>query len=586
MNLLSRRLFLAVFMLLFWQVMETQSAAGHPAQNEPEFKVRSESNLVVLDVVVRDSSGPVTGLSKELFQVFENNHPQQIESFEEHTSADRSSRPSQKLPPNTFTNKFIPELPVNVLLLDALNTPVPDQQALRQKMIEYLKTVPESVPFAIFTLSSRLRLVQPVTADTAMLLKALEAGPGRSSSPLLEDANDSVSVANDTAMDVLQDFQNEIAAVQTDLRVQITLDAMKQLAGYLDAFPGRKNLIWLSGSFPLSLAPDDTSTNPLLSQRTYSSQMHEISQKLAACRISVYPIDVRGLLPESLFSATNSNSSYAASSPRSGRRNNGPAGFTRSHIQSSTQGIAEHDTMQQIAEESGGIAFFNTNGLKEAMAKAVDDAAHYYTLTYRPDNGKSDGHFRKIKVKVGDDHYHLSYRHGYFAKTVHQTGSEAASSFISPDSVLIQHGAPGSSQVLFMTRVLAEGDPALSGVHLQPGPAGLMTAKLHGPLKRQSIDYNVDMRTLVTKLEADNKYHAALELLEIAYSPAGTPLNIANQAFRINLQPSEYETVQKTGLRLHQEIDLPVEELYLRLVVHDLQADTVGSIELRLKPRQ
>ncbi len=54
----------------------------------------------------------------------------------------------------------------------------------------------------------------------------------------------------------LQEFQQETASSQTDTRIQITLEAMQQLARYLQGIPGRKNVIWFSGSFPLTIFGD------------------------------------------------------------------------------------------------------------------------------------------------------------------------------------------------------------------------------------------------------------------------------------------------------------------------------------------
>jgi hypothetical protein len=44
--------------------------------------------------------------------------------------------------------------------------------------------------------------------------------------------------------DALKQFQQETASSQTDARVQIKLEAMQQLARYLQGIPGRKNVVW------------------------------------------------------------------------------------------------------------------------------------------------------------------------------------------------------------------------------------------------------------------------------------------------------------------------------------------------------
>src|SRR5579863_2699456 len=63
---------------------------------------------------------------------------------------------------------------VNVLLLDALNTPSRDQTFVHSQMIKYLKTIPAGTRIAIFTLASRLRMLQGVTSDSSELLAVLK----------------------------------------------------------------------------------------------------------------------------------------------------------------------------------------------------------------------------------------------------------------------------------------------------------------------------------------------------------------------------------------------------------------------------
>ncbi len=55
----------------------------------------------------------------------------------------------------------------------------------------------------------------------------------------------------------------QIALFQTASRVSMTLEAMQQLARYLADIPGRKNVIWLSGSFPAGIVPDSMSGSTL-----------------------------------------------------------------------------------------------------------------------------------------------------------------------------------------------------------------------------------------------------------------------------------------------------------------------------------
>jgi VWFA-related protein len=580
--------------------------------------IQSASNLVVVDVVVSDDGKPVKGLRPEAFRVFEDGREQNIKVFEEHNSADAAQ--TQKippLPPNTYSD--FPETTVNaaanVLLLDAMNTPTKDQMYVRQQMIEYLRNVPAGTRIAIFTLASKLRMVQGFTSDQAPLLAALRdkrSTPGES--PLLPNADDSSATtlvsgmqdvgASAQVMASLQQFQADQAAFQTDLRVELTLDALRQLAGYLGGIPGRKNLIWFSGSFPLSLDPDSTLSNAFSVVRDYDEQLRATSELLTASRVAVYPVDARGLFTASMFNAANPNANYSgvshgtpstinsgnggggvrggggerARNPSSTNKSN-PSAFASDSAKFVQTTEAEHATMQKLAQETGGQAFYDTNAIKAAVARAIEHGENYYTLAYSPDNAKFDGRFRKIQVKLPEQNHQLAYRQGYFADAPSAHSSNAP---MSPTAGAIQRGAPPSSQILFKVRVLPSDDPALKGLESQAGPAGLMGEKLRGTVRRYWIDYAADVHQVAVSLGSDGLHHLSVEFVAIAYDRDGKILNFVNRTFKLNLRSEQYDRIMQTGLPLHQELDVPAGEVYLRIGVHDLSTDRIGAMEIAL----
>lgn len=594
--------------------------------------IRSASSLVVVDVIVSDDGKPVKGLQKPAFQVFEDGHEQAIKVFEEHNSANASQIQSMpSLPPNTYSN--FPESTVttaaNVLLMDALNTPLKDQTYLRQQMIEYLKTIPDGTRIAIFTMASKLRIVQGFTVSRAPLLAALNDkrnAPGES--PLLPDPDDATPTnlvngmqdigASSQAVASLKEFQADQAAFQIDLRVQMTIDALQQLAEYLGGIPGRKNLIWFSGSFPLSLDPDvslsdtssvsgarggpsrNTSGGEFSVAREYSEQLKETSELLTASRVSVYPVDARGLFTAAMFNAANSNSNYSGvshgtpsmSSPGGrlggGARNRNPVGgngsnpnvFASDNAKFVQTTAEEHATMLQIAEETGGQAFFDSNAIKAAIANAIENGENYYTLAYVPTDTNFDGKFRKIQVTLPGQSHHLAYRQGYFADAPDAHSSNGP---LTLAANAIQRGAPSSSQILFKVRVLPSDDPALKGLESQAGPAGLLANKLSGPVKRYWIDYAADMHPVARIAGSDGLHHLSIEFVAVVYDHDGKALNVANRAFNLNLQAAQYAQIMQSGLPLHQEIDIPSGEVYLRLAVHDLSSGRIGSVEIPLR---
>ncbi len=120
---------------------------------------------------------PSTESIRSAFHVYENGREQAITFFEEH-KPDQTQAAVQRraMPPHYYNN--LPVHPhgsaVNVLLLDGLNTPVTDQVEVRKQMLAYVKTIPSGTTMAIFTLASRLRMIQGFTSSIADLTAALE----------------------------------------------------------------------------------------------------------------------------------------------------------------------------------------------------------------------------------------------------------------------------------------------------------------------------------------------------------------------------------------------------------------------------
>jgi VWFA-related protein len=556
--------------------------------------IRSTANLVVVDVVVTHDGHPVNGLQQQAFHIFEDGREQTIKAFEEHGPGTNEAKIEQPpLPPNTYTN--VPEQSagsaINVLLLDALNTPVEDQAYARRKILEYLKTIPPGTRMAVFTLASRLRLVQGFTTDSSVLLAALNRSAPMPSAALPGNQGESAAdrfaalptidqsaMANVIAS--LHQFEADEQSAFIDRRVQLTVDALKQLALYLGAVPGRKNLIWFSASFPLSLTPESP-LDPFKSLRGYGGQVQQLSDLLTASRVAVYPIDARGLIAPTLSASTAQNRPTAIGPMLPGMRNGtiDPNAFPSDPSQSGDRTNAELATMLQLAEETGGTPFYNRNDVQHGLAKAIENGSNYYTLTYSSDDKKFDGRFRKLQVKLAG-HDHLAYRRGYFADP---QAAHNANTLLNMASPGLLPDAPPSSQLFFHARLITAGDPAAQDLQPQAGPAGDLGFKLKPPVQRYWIEYTADMNQVSAELDGNGLRRSNLEFVAIAYDREGNVVNASRHAYKLGIPPARYDEMLQTGYSVRNEIDLPGGEVWLRLAVHDVSADRVGSIEVPLK---
>jgi VWFA-related protein len=583
---------LAVSVFLLDENSLGQSPAGAASQGkpvdaqQPSASIKVNSRLVVLDVIVSgEGNQPAHGLHPQDFTVLENNAPQIIRQFEEHTAGlARPPATLPKLPPNVFTN-YTPAPEggaLNILLLDALNTPQSDQSYVRSQMLQYLKTIPSGTRMAIFGLSSKLVILQGFTSDPETLrlvISGKRVDPqatsllADASQPSLSDtlSDDAVFGNQPGAAQMLanvQQFEAEQAALQTKLRVQYTLDGLNQLARYLAGIPGRKNLIWFSGSFPLSVMPDPSLADPFGTIADFSDELRKTTDLLAVGQVAVYPVDGRGLFNDPAMSASsNAGAKYG--------KNPGLAAQDMGKFNAQT--IAEHATMDQMAEATGGLAFYNTNGLKQAVAEVIDLGGNYYTLAYSPRNSDWNGTFRKIEVKLAKAGYHLSYRRGYYADdpVAASPGSDRVPSKSMQAAML--RGAPDPTEIIFDL-----------GLRPYPGQEDIVPkgnqpdAKLmKAPYRRYSVDFGVDMNDVSFRTTSDGVRHCALELTTAAYNANGEMLNSVSNKINADVKPDSYTRLLQSGLQFHQDLAVPFTgEYFVRAGVHDLAADKVGAIEV------
>jgi VWFA-related protein len=158
-----------------------------------------------------------------------------------------------KLPPNNFTNATSapPKVgPINILLLDNLNTPLPNQTILQKHMIDFVSKMAPGTTMAVFNLSEfHLSILQGLTSDHELLKAAVSSKKVTGQIPPVEDLwQDMVNTMEETS------DPEETECNHAALRAQDTLAALRQISRYLSGMPGRKNLIWFSGSFPLEMS--------------------------------------------------------------------------------------------------------------------------------------------------------------------------------------------------------------------------------------------------------------------------------------------------------------------------------------------
>ena len=581
-----------------------QSQAPAPQPDAQSTILHASTHLVVVDVSVQDRDGhPIQSLKPEDFHLTEGKAPQNLRHFEEHSALTPATHGPElpQLPPGIFTD-YTPVTPngtLNILLLDALNTPTTDQNFVRYELQQYVKHADPGTRIAIFGLANRLIMLQGFTSDPATLKGVVEHKLIARPSSLLDDPTGS-GVNQDNPSDVvestmagpgaselvanMEEFEADTANMQTQLRMQFTLDAFNSLAHYLASFPGRKNLIWFSGSFPLNILPDPTLSDPFAVAHLNEDEYRETTNLLAKAQVAVYPIDARGLKVPPTYNAAASGRTYSSN----------PQKFSAALTSFYSSQAAEHTTMDTLASETGGKAYFNTNDLANAVGQAMNVGANYYTLTYSPSNRKEDGSYREIRVDVSGGasrDLQLSYRHGYYADDArsHDKNTETATTSddaISPHSqttayerAAMSRGAPAPQDLLFKARVL----PASATPENAIAPANSLDASVSpkGPFRRYAVDYVALPSELTLSLQSDGRREGAIEFLVYVFDVDGKLLNATGKTVSLNLAPATYARLMKGAIECHLEISAPTGlETFLRVGVRDVPSNHFGVIEV------
>ncbi len=579
------------------QPARTQTAIGANAR-VPSNLAYANAEPVLVDVVVTDNGKAVHGLERGHFHVLENGREQTIAGFEEHQPAaapqDAAALRAKiaALPAHTYTNipAYAEGPAVNVLLLDGLNTLAGDQMEVRRQMLQWVGTIQPGTSPAIFTLGSHLRQLSNFATDPADLMKALKNNGAGPQAPGFMNPNPDRRTGGSTAAigrevgdpeiaDNMREFEADTKTYDTDQRVAMTLEALGDISRYLSAIPGRKNLIWSSSSFPISLDPDSPIESQLAATRNYAQQIEETSDLLLATRVAVYPLDARGLLKQTSLDAANSPENNMKRGSAAGMR---PSAETPSRSKTSDrsekEGTAERNAMQRIAGATGGKEFFNIDGFKEAVANAIENGSSYYTLTYVPAANEFDGQFHKLEVRLDKGRCQLAYRRGYFADAPDKLTSRSTGKSGLTVSAL-QHGTPPSTQILFYAHVLPATDSAFEGMNFPEGPFGEMAAQMKGPARHYVVSLIVAAKGLAYNAMPDGTRQAQLEFVLTAYDANGTRVNYVEQSYNNTVKPEELSQQKDSGIRVRLLLDLPTGDNFLRIAVQDLAAGRAGTLE-------
>jgi VWFA-related protein len=511
--------------------------------------LRVTTRLVQVNVIAQHGDGkPVTDLTKDDFVLYDKGQPQPISFFSvemSRTPVTPGSVPTE--PKNVYSNRLEqkPGVPtaITVILLDSLNTRFADLAYARQQIIKFLGQLHPDDRVALYSLTTQLRVLHDFTSDASSLLRALNRYRTRDSAQVEASEPETADTGDDQLDQFLNGANQRMANFFTINRALTTASALEAIAHHLERLPGRKNLIWVSGSFPFNIGMDDMSQPQNIQEaRTFREEIERAAQALNNANLAVYPVDARGLIPPQFATSGPSSRSLARGKAPSMIRMSPPAG--------------NFDTMVILADRTGGRAFYNTNDIYGSIRRAIEDSQVTYVLGYYPTHGEWNGRFRELKVQVKRSGVHLRYRRGYFALPEKAPTLEEANAILR-EAV--------SSPLDFTTL----------GMNIRADAVDVPGART---IKTQ---VQVDARD-VTLEPQEGRWVGELDVTYVQRNSEGKQLAAETQQVNMHLTRETYQRVLKDGLVLDRNLPVAAGATQLRVVARDGTRGSVGSVSIPL----
>jgi VWFA-related protein len=356
-------------------------AFGQQAASEaqlPTTTLQVKVREVLLDVVVTDRNGkPVLDLKKKDFSIVEDKVTQDIRSF---------SPPAEHVPPPESPEirsardlVKAGNIPINLIILDELNTPFEDMSYGRFSAEKYLKAQPARLPSPTTVLSlsdSGFKLLHDYTEDRDELVQAVHKHMPALPFTLMKGGG--------TGPDAGDQFAR-------------CLGAMLQIAQAVQGYGGRKTIVWVGKGFP-SLDSDNVNEDKA---KELLQAVRMVTSSMLTSRSVLNIIDPT---PLSVSSLDFSNTDYVT-----------PDMLNQALAANGQPLFSDDINFAQFAPATGGLTFYARNDLDRAIATSIRDGADYYTMSYSPTNKSDDSTvIRNIQVRVSDPSLKVWTRSGYY----------------------------------------------------------------------------------------------------------------------------------------------------------------------------
>ena len=529
----------------------------------PPVTFRAETNFVEIDAIVTDRDGRfVPGLTKEDFQVIEEGKPQTIAAFDlVRIPVDPTPPPLSPIispEPDTVTNREPFTGRLFLLLLDDLQTDVSRTQIVRKAARDFIERHQGANDLVAVAFTSGRSAGQDFTGQRSRLVAAVDRFTGVKLPSATKSKAEDLVLELMKPVEVQQPPQDRFEAERA-LRAKSSLNSLRTLSEYLAGIRGRRKvLVYLGEGVDYDFV-DPIEPNVMTIARDVggiTSALRDAASAATRGNVNIYSLDPRGLstgVEQALDLPTASPQPKIAVG----------AGTVSRDAVSSTALVAEqtrsHQVLRTLADQTGGVAFLNTNDTNGALDRIVVESSSYYILGYYAPPGRRDGRFRTVDVKVTKPGLRVRARKGYFA--------------------------PGAATAAAPVPPAGKASPQLQEAARSPLPIdGLAFSAAAAPFQGTSprgsvvLVVEIDPARLAFTPQAGVQ-NTRLELQVTATDPTARPATTTTHHLaELRLTPQTYETVRAEGVRIVRRLDLAPGRYRLQLAVRDETSGAIGTL--------
>ena len=400
----------------------TSLAAQQSQTPLPKLTETIDVKVINVDVVVTDKKGnAITGLTKDDFELFENGQPKLISNFYEvegkkainvSLTPAGAEKPAEPAPKEEISENLRRRI---IFYIDNLSLMPFNRNRVFKDMKEFAKNVMrpgDEAMIATFNRSMKIRV--NFTRDPLQVQQTLDTIAGESALGVankserrdfenrINDAqgyDDAVATARQYSESVMHDLRQSVESLNGLMTTLAGVEGKKILVLTTEGFqiqPGRE-MFYLVDEIAREKGWQMGGT--MLEGMSYSanSLIEGIAKTANANGITMYTLHAGGL------GAGNENSLAERDKPI-------PYSVTSAALSNSTE------SLQLLAEMTGGLASTNTNNFAGAFKNIQRDLDSYYSLGYRAGTERVDRQ-RSLEVRVRNRNYVVRSRQSFVEKS-------------------------------------------------------------------------------------------------------------------------------------------------------------------------